>query len=226
MSIKTLNAQLEQLLEDEPSLNTEYSISDAEKAELWDMVKDFDEYATKYELIQEDINEALKIECGIELDINSVKNIKTPNLTKYKDSFDLSDQLKWLIEYLNKENRNNIFGFKVSNVGTIDYHFNNIHYTKDFCIPIGKCYKNSAKLVKNAKDAFGIFHMKYGKNRHWNLSCNAILNIPLEFNKPVWVSPSRNNKKYNYVFYSKNGFKYAFGIPINDNHETILISCY
>lgn len=227
MKIKRLNQELEQFLEE----NTEYSISDEEKAELWDMVKDFDKYISKNESLNEDIiNEVLKSECGFELQpasIELIPNKSKYNLPEYENSFNLSQKIQWLIEFLNTVNKKDIIGLKLSNCGTIEYKINRKKQSKHFIIPMGLCLRNSVNLIFNAELYFGMFHMKYGKNKHWNKSINALKELSKEFENPVWVIPNKSTTgKYNYVFYSANGYKYAFGVPKDKFSETILISCY
>ena len=80
MQIKKLNEEIENLLKE--NTEDEYAISDTEKAELWDMVKNFDEYIGGNSINEENLNEVLKIDCGLELQLATIDLI--PNREKYK----------------------------------------------------------------------------------------------------------------------------------------------
>ena len=228
MDIKKINEEMRKILEQTETEMDDSPILTPDNPDFdfyWDMVKDFDAYASKYEsMVESSLHEALSTECGVELCSANIALIKSKKPQKYLDTFNKTQKIQWLIDYLNIAFAKDIIGFKYSGVGTIKYRINQGVCKNSFVIPIGKCYKNTTKLVSYAKDAFGVFHMKYGKNHHWQQSCAALLKIPTEFQNPVWVHQTKT--KYNYVFYSSSGYTYAFGVPRNANHVTILISCY
>lgn len=197
----------------------------------WNMVKDFDEYVSKNESMDEEIiNEVLKNECGLELQIASIELIPNKDsyiLPSFSNSLSLKEKIQWLIDYLNIVNKKDLIGFKLIDAGTINYKLNGKFYSKNFIILVGNCKANTELLTDTEMQPCGLHHMKYGESKHWQQSCNALLNIPTEFKNPVKVIQSTDRKKpYNYSFYSPNGFTYAFGVPKDKYSETILISCY
>lgn len=228
MQIKKLNEEIENLLKE--NTEDEYAISDAEKAELWDMVKDFDEYISGNSINEENLNEVLKTDCGLELQLATIDLI--PNREKYKllpysMSFTKENRLSWLVDYVNKAKIQDIIGLKISDVGTINYRLDKQNCSKKFIIPVGMCSSTTTNLVENAAELFGLIHMKYGDSGHWDESLVALAEVPQIFKNPIWVYPSKKlGFKYNYVFYSKSGHRYAFGVPRDKYSETILITCF
>ena len=235
MNIKKLNEELDKILketetdiEDSPILTP----NDPDFDFYWNMVKEFDEYVSKNESLNEEIlNEVLKNECGFELQsasISLIPNKEKYNLPSYLNSFSLKEKIQWLIDYLNiVTDKKDLIGFKLTNVGTINYKLKNKFYSNKFIILVGICKTNSTQLTDTENQSQGLHHMKYGVNKHWNESCEALLAIPTEFANSVKVIQSKDPEKfYNYVFYSPNGYTYAFGVPKDKHAETILISCY
>ena len=102
------------------------------------------------------------------------------------------------------------------------YLENNKSVTQNIVIALG-----DADLQNRIKfnTVHGLFHMKYGDNKHWEQSKKALHLIPKSLNKgkqQLGDTPFL----YNIVYKDKRThYVYVIGIPSNLGDETVLITC-
>ena len=166
---------------------------------------------------------AWKNSCGLELNkqlVNSLKQ-KNTNLPELK-SENIDAKISWLIKYIDIVPKEELIGLKISHIGKIKYIEHGKYKEQTITLCIGDADTNN-KIKPYTKQ--GLYHMKYGDNKHWDKSKQALHHIPKNFEKGKQL---QGDTQYKYVFLYKaksTSYTYVVGVPSEKGDATILITC-
>lgn len=166
---------------------------------------------------------AWKNACGKELTKEITEEIrksysKLPEL-KFEN---LDAKISWLINYIDIIPKENIIGLKISNIGTVYWKEDNKLKESEIVLALGDVGSNGIVI---SSSNHGLYHMKYGQNKHWEASKKALHLIPRAIKEGKQV-PGDTPYKYNIIYKDKRTHKvYVIGIPSMYGDETVLISC-
>lgn len=165
-------------------------------------------------------------ECGVEVTKEMMEEVNQKEGTNF-DFNNLQDKISFLVYKIEQSPKNKIYGLKVSNVRPINWYnpITNKRLVTNVTICLGKTNKDNI-VVKDSR--YGLYHMKYGKNQHWGLSKQCLLNINNLLQGEIYpIKQGIHKNDPTYVDIVNNKHVYGIGLAHSTkDNETVLITCF
>lgn len=148
---------------------------------------------------------------------------KYPQKLKPIANLDNQTKISWLINYVDVMDKTDLIGIKISNIASIQYSIDGKLLTNSITLMVGDTEDNSSKLLPFNQLSSGLYHMRYGDNKHWTESKEALHLIPRSLDHGV-VRPGKEKYKLE-VYFRKRNCIYVVGVPSPMGDATILVTC-